>query len=75
MEEIVTTECNVWIIYDSNDSNKVIGMLDESQDKDVHDSLNPDNIKISTNTLNSPEGEVLYLEQVQVNSDGLASKI
>ena len=75
MEALITTECDVWIIYDSNDSNKVIGMLDGSQDKDVHDSLNPDNIKISTNKLNSPEGEVLYLEQIQVNSDGLASKV
>jgi hypothetical protein len=75
MEALITTECDVWIIYDSNDSNKVIGMLDDSLDKDVHDSLNPDNIKISTNKLNSPAGEVLYLEQVQVNSDGLASKV
>ena len=75
MKELITTECNVWIIYDSNDNNKVIGMLDESQDKDIHDSLNPDNIKISTNTLNSPEGELLYLEQIQVNSNGLASKV
>lgn len=75
MEALITTGCNVWIIYDSNDSNKVIGMLDDSLDKDVHDSLNPDNIKISTNKLNSPEGEVLYIEQIQVNSDGLASKV
>ena len=75
MEGLITTECDVWIIYDSNDSNKVLGMLDDSLDKDVHDSLNPDNIKISTNKLNSPEGEVLYIEQIQVNSDGLASKV
>ena len=75
MSELITAECNVWIIYDSNDNNKVIGMLDESADKTVHDSLNPSNIRTSTNTISSPDGDVLYLEQISVDSNGLAARI
>ena len=70
-----TREQDFSIIYDSNDNNKVVGMLDSEADKDAHDALNPNHIKISTNTVNSPLGSCLYLHEVQVNSDGTASKV
>ena len=72
--ELITTASDSWVIYDSNNSNRVIGLLDGNADKDVHDSLNPDNIKISTNKINSPDGDVLYLHELTVNSDGLATR-
>jgi|ETNmetMinimDraft_35_1059890.scaffolds.fasta_scaffold152860_2 hypothetical protein len=74
MEELVTTESDSWVIYDSDNSNEVIGLLDGDADKSAHDSLNPDNIRISTNKINSPNGDVLYLHELTVNSDGLASR-
>ena len=50
-------------------------MLSGSMDPDEHDALNPDNIKTSKNTVESPEGEILYLHELQVDSDGTASRI
>ena len=70
-----TREQDFYIIYDSDDNNRVVGMLNSNLDKDAHDALNPDHIKISSNTIESPEGQVLYPNQVQVNSEGVASKI
>tara|TARA_A100001011_G_scaffold350798_1_gene390346 strand:+ start:363 stop:587 length:225 start_codon:yes stop_codon:yes gene_type:complete len=70
-----TREQDFYIIYDSNDNNKVVGMLDSEADKDAHDALNPNHIKISTNTINSPIGECLYLHEVQVDSEGLATRV
>ena len=64
-----------YVIYDSDDNNRVVGMLSGSMDPDEHDALNPDNIKISTNTVESPAGEILYLHELQVDSDGTASRI
>jgi hypothetical protein len=72
--ELITTASESWVIYDSNDSNTVIGLLSGSVDKNAHDSLNPDNIRISTNKINSPDGDVLYLHELTVNSDGLATR-
>ena len=50
-------------------------MLDGAADKDAHDAMNPDHIKISTNTIKSPDGEVLYPHEVSVNSEGVAEKV
>ena len=50
-------------------------MLDGAADREAHDALNPDNIKTSTNTINSPIGECLYLHDVQVDSEGLATRV
>ena len=72
---LFTEKENLYIIYDSNDNNRVVGMLNSNLDKDAHDALNPDHIRISSNTIESPEGQVLYPNQVQVNSEGVASKI
>lgn len=71
----MTAAENFWVIYDSANGNSILGLLSESLDKDLHDSLNPDNIRISTNKISSPDGEVLYLHELQVNADGLASKV
>ena len=73
--ELITTASDSWVIYDSDNNNRIIGLLDGNADKDVHDSLNPDHLKISTNKIHSPDGEVLYLEELQVNNAGLASKV
>ena len=70
-----TEEQDFYIIYDSDDNNRVVGMLDGAADREAHDALNPDNIKTSTNTINSPIGECLYLHEVQVDSEGLASRV
>ena len=75
MRELITAKEKFYIIYDSDNNNKVVGMLNENMDKAVHDAGNPDNIKISSNVLESPEGEVLYLNEVQVNSEGIASRV
>ena len=72
---LITEEQDFYIIYDSNDNNWVVGMLDGAADKDAHDAMNPDHIKISTNTINSPDGEVLYPHEVSVNSEGVAEKV
>ena len=75
MEELITTADNFWVIYDSDNDNGILGLLSESLDKDLHDSLNPDNIRISTNKINSPDGDVLYLHELDVDSNGLATRI
>lgn len=69
---IDTTENKFWVIYDSNNNNLVIGLLQESIDKIAHDNMNPDHIRISTNKIDSPEGDVLYLHELTVTSEGLA---
>lgn len=74
MEELITTADNFWVIYDSDNDNTIIGLLSESLDKDLHDSLNPDNIRISTNKINSPDGDVLYLHELEVDSNGYATR-
>ena len=74
MEELITTADKFWVIYDSDNDNVVVGLLMESLDKDLHDSLNPDNIRISTNKIDSPEGEVLYLHELEVDSNGYATR-
>ena len=43
---LITEEQDFYIIYDSNDNNRVVGMLDGAADKDAHDAMNPDHIKI-----------------------------
>lgn len=75
MEELITTADNFWVIYDSDNDNAILGLLSESLDKDLHDSLNPDNIRISTNKINSPDGDVLYLHELEVDSNGLATRV
>ena len=75
MEELITASDKFWVIYDSDNSNVVIGLLKESLDKDLHDSLNPDNIRISTNKIDSPDGDILYLHELRVDSNGLATRI
>ena len=32
-------------------------------------------IKVSTNSINSADGDVLYLEQISVDSNGLATRV
>jgi len=75
MEELITAADKFWAIYDSNNDNVVVGLLMESLDKDLHDSLNPDNIKISTNKIDSPDGDILYLHELEVDSNGLATRV
>ena len=75
MEELITAADKFWVLYDSNNDNVVVGLLTESLDKDLHDSLNPDNIRVSTNKIDSPDGDVLYLHELEVDSNGLATRI
>jgi hypothetical protein len=75
MEELITAADKFWVIYDSDNDNVVVGLLMESLDKDLHDSSNPDNIRISTNKIDSPDGDILYLHELQVDSNGLATRI
>jgi len=74
MEELITAADKFWVIYDSDNDNVIVGLLKESLDKDLHDSLNPDNIRISTNKIDSPEGDILYLHELQVDSNGHATR-
>ena len=74
MEELITVADKFWVVYDSDNNNAILGLLSESLDKDLHDSLNPDNIRISTNKIDSPEGEVLYLHELEVDSNGYATR-
>jgi hypothetical protein len=74
MEELITAADKFWVIYDSDNNNAILGLLSESLDKDLHDSLNPDNIRISTNKIDSPEDEVLYLHELEVDSNGYATR-
>lgn len=74
MEELITAADKFWVIYDSDNDNAIVGLLKESLDKDLHDSLNPDNIRISTNKIDSPEGDILYLHELQVDSKGHATR-
>ena len=75
MEELITAADKFWVMYDSDNDNVVVGLLTESLDKDLHNSLNPDNIRISTNKIDSPDGDTLYLHELQVDSNGLATRI
>ena len=75
MEELITAVDKFWVIYDSDNDNVVVGLLKESLDKNLHDSLNPDNIRISTNKIDSPDGDVLYLHELEVDSNGLATRV
>ena len=75
MEELITAADKFWVIYDSDNDNVVVGLLKESLDKNLHDSLNPDNIRISTNKRDSPDGDVLYLHELEVDSNGLATRV
>ena len=75
MEELITAADKFWVIYDSDNNNVIVGLLKESLDKDLHDSLNPDNIRISTNKIDSPEGDILYLHELEVDSNGHATRI
>jgi hypothetical protein len=74
MEELITVADKFWVVYDSDNNNAILGLLSESLDKDLHDSLNPDNIRISTNKIDSPEDEVLYLHELEVDSNGYATR-
>ena len=74
MEELITAADKFWVIYDSDNDIVIVGLLKESLDKDLHDSLNPDNIRISTNKIDSPEGDILYLHELQVDSNGHATR-
>jgi hypothetical protein len=74
MEELITAADKFWVIYDSDNNNAILGLLSESLDKDLHDSLNPDNIRISTNKIDSPEDEVLYLHELEVDSNGYTTR-
>ena len=70
-----TKEENLYIIYDSTKDNAIVVFLSDDFDPVEHDSRNPEHIKISKNTINSPEGTVLYGHEVQVNSKGTASRV
>ena len=72
---LITTLQHFYVIYDSSNANSIMGLLDDSLDKAAHDALNPANIRTSTNKITSPDGEVLYLHELQVNAEGLASKV
>lgn len=75
MRDLITTEQNIKVVYDTNDNNKVVGLLDASIDSAAHEAISPAGIKVSTNSINSPDGDVLYLEQISVDSNGLATRI
>jgi hypothetical protein len=76
MEQIIITADEFWVIYDSNNDNLVEGLL-HSLDEDLHPEFinRPSNIKVSTNKIVRPDGDVLYLHDLQVDSNGLATKV
>ena len=75
MEQIITAD-EFWVIYDSNNDNLVEGLL-HSLDEDLHPEFinRPSNIRVSTNKIVRPNGDVLYLHDLQVDSNGLATRI
>ena len=75
MRDLITTEQNIKVVYDTNDNNKVVGLLDASINSSEHEAISPTGIKVSTNSINSPDGDVLYLEQIVVDSNGLATRV
>ena len=75
MRDLITTEQNIKAVYDTNDNNKVVGLLEASINSAAHEAISPAGIKVSTNSINSPDGDVLYLDQIQVNSEGFATRV
>ena len=75
MRDLITTEQNIKAVYDTNDNNKVVGLLDGSINSAAHEAISPTGIKVSTNSINSADGDVLYLEQISVDSNGLATRV
>jgi len=74
MRDLITTEQSIKVVYDTTDNNKVVGLLDASINSAAHEAISPAGIKVSTNSINSPDGDVLYLEQISVDSNGLATR-
>ena len=77
MEQIIITADEFWVIYDSDNDNLVEGLLTQSLDEDLHPEFinRPSNIRVSTNKIVRPNGDVLYLHDLQVDSNGLATRI
>ena len=75
MRDLITTEQNIKAVYDTNDNNKVVGLLEASINSAAHEAISPAGIKVSTNSINSADGDVLYLEQISVDSNGLATRV
>lgn len=75
MEDLITENQNIKVVYDTNDNNRVIGLLDASVDSAAHEALSAEGVRVSTNYINSPDGDVLYLDQIQVNTDGVATRV
>jgi len=63
------------VVY--NDSDKtIIGLLGDDLDKNEHEANSPDGIKVTDNILTfDDDDEIITLDKVIVNSDGVASKV
>ena len=72
---LVTINEDIKVVYDTNNNNAIVGLLNGSVDSAAHEAISAPGVRVSVNTINSPDGEVLYLDQVQVNDAGIASKI
>jgi len=66
---------NLRVVY--NDSDKtIIGFLGDDLNKDEHEANSPDGVKVTDNILTfDDDDEIITLDKVIVNSDGVASKV
>ena len=72
---IITENQNIKVVYDTNDNNRVIGLLDASVDSAAHEAISAEGVRVSTNYINSPDDDVLYLDQIQVSAEGVATRV